>query len=180
MEHEHDLIQRAAKGDRAAFMKLYETYFQPVFRFISYKVGHRETAEDLTQDTFIKALQSLENFRGDSKFQTWVMQIAKFTVMDYFREKYHYQTVELEDYLASDLPNLWEDDQDAENDDKKQKKEALTHELLAKLPPNYRDILKKRFLDTMSLKECAEAMNITVNHAKVLQFRAIEKLRKLL
>lgn len=180
MDNEQNIIRRAVNGDREAFMKLYEAYFDTVFRFIHYKVGHRETAEDLAQDTFLKALASISNFRGDSKFQTWVMQIAKFTVMDYFRGKYQYQVVELEDYLASDRANLWEDDIDSAKEHKNCKNEALLAKLLALLPPNYQAILKKRFLEAMSLKECAESMNITVNNAKVLQYRAIEKLKKLL
>ncbi|MBI2463353.1 RNA polymerase sigma factor [Candidatus Peregrinibacteria bacterium] len=177
MEDDKAFIERARNGDTEAFLRLYDLYFDRIFKFVYYKVGHHEEAEDITQDTFLKAIEGIKNFEGRSKFLSWLMQIAKFTIMDYFRHKYKYPTVELEDYLASFEDNFDFDD-DSEAADQKFKENKL-RALLSKLPENYRQVLECRFLENLTLKETAERMQTNLNNVKILQYRALAKASQL-
>lgn len=173
MEDDKAFIELARNGDKEAFLRLYDLYFDKIFKFVYYKVGHQEEAEDITQDTFLKAIEGIKNFEGRSKFLSWLMQIAKFTIMDYFRHKYRYKTQELEDYLASFEDNFdFDDDSEAVNE---KLKEDKIKSLLTNLPENYRMVLECRFLENLSLKETAERMHTTLNNVKILQYRALAK-----
>lgn len=177
---ERTLIDRARKGDKDAFLLLYEQYFDRVFKFIFYKVSHQEEAEDIAQETFLKALKGIENFRGESKFVSWLFQIAKFTIMDYFRQKYRYPTVELQDYLAHDEASfILEDNPENPFPEKVLEKEQLLKSILQKLPANYRTVIECRFLQNLSLKETADTMKTTVGNVKILQYRALQKASQL-
>lgn len=180
---ERTLIDRARKGDKDAFLVLYEQYFDRVFKFIFYKVSHQEEAQDIAQETFLKALKGIENFRGESKFVSWLFQIAKFTIMDYFRQKYRYPTVELQDYLAHDeAAFILEDNPHEEQNSfsgKVLEKEQLLESILQKLPENYRTVIECRFLQNLTLKETADTMKTTVGNVKILQYRALQKASQL-
>lgn len=173
MEDESKFIDRARAGDKDAFLALYDVYFTKIFKFVYYKVGHQEEAEDITQETFLKALQGIHNFHGDSKFLSWLMQIAKFTIMDYFREKYKYPKVELQEYMVCHTDDLDFDSED--EDDASDRHTSQIHAILDTLPENYRKVLQCRFLENMNLQETAEAMKTTVGNVKILQFRALKK-----
>lgn len=177
MEEEKELVEKARIGDKDAFMELYNRYFHSVFTFVYFKVGNQQIAEDITQDTFLKAMKSIRNFEGKSKFRSWLTQIAKFTVMDYYRKKYRYTTVELEDYLASTPFSADLDGEEAEREAISMEKENMARTVLEKLPENYRKVLEYRFLESLSLKETAVRLETTPGNVKVLQFRALKKLQ---
>ena len=73
---EQELITRAKSGDRAAFQQIYLQYHKRVFGICFRMLADKEVAEDVTQEVFIQLWQKLDNFRGESKFSTWVMKIA--------------------------------------------------------------------------------------------------------
>lgn len=81
------LVERARKGDRAAFESLLEPFSRSLFSYIYRMVTHRGDAEDLLQDTFVRALESLKRFRGDSKFKTWLFGIATHVCLDHLRNR---------------------------------------------------------------------------------------------
>ncbi|MEC1180566.1 RNA polymerase sigma factor [Metasolibacillus meyeri] len=69
------------------FDQYYDAHSKEIFQFIYFLVGQKETAEDLTQDTFVKALKNNKAFRGDAQVKTWLVTIARNTVYDYYRRK---------------------------------------------------------------------------------------------
>jgi len=89
------LLEKAKKEDQAAFGQLYNIFFKKIYRFIYYRTGHKEIAEDLAEDVFLKALKKISTVDNPESFVGWLYQIARNTVIDYYREKK--STVALED-----------------------------------------------------------------------------------
>src|SRR5258705_11237131 len=77
MNSSADLVARACRGDQEAFRLIFERYSRPVISFIYDLVGNRELAEELTQETFVRAFRSLETRRAETKLSTWLFGIAK-------------------------------------------------------------------------------------------------------
>jgi len=86
-DDEQNWIEKAKNGDSQAFQWLYETYQRRIFVVCFAKVSHQEDALDCVQEAFIKAFRSLSNFRGDSKFYSWLYRIAINCCMDFLRKK---------------------------------------------------------------------------------------------
>ena len=172
--NEDELIRKIQDGDQESFRPLYHHYITPLYRFIWSKVNHKEEAEDLTSQTFLKAYQAIDNFRFEAKFQSWLFTIARYTINDYWRVKYA-QGVEIsfEDYLAQELPKV---DEEIETTGSSEK---VIQKILKLLPKNYRDILHYRFLKNYSIKETAEVLELSPENVKVLQHRALKKAAEL-
>lgn len=172
--NEDELIRKIQAGDQESFRPLYHHYITPVYRFIWSKVNHKEEAEDLTSQTFLKAFQAINSFRFEAKFQSWLYTIARYTINDYWREKYA-KGVEIpfEDYLAQELPIA---DQYTETFSTSEK---MIQKILKLLPKNYRDILHYRFLKNYSIKDTAAALDLSAENVKVLQHRALKKAAEL-
>ncbi len=180
MDEEKHLVEMAKNGDNDAFMSLYKIHFEPVYRFIYYKVGNEMEAEDIAQETFLKAYKAIHGFKGDAKFKSWLIQIAKYTIADYFRHKYKHPTIAIEDYLASDPFPYPEDDEEKEEILKNQtQKELYLQNILSKLPEKYRNVIQCRFLENLNLEETAQKLSLTVSNVKILQYRGLKKLQQL-
>ncbi|HLD21942.1 MAG TPA: RNA polymerase sigma factor [Patescibacteria group bacterium] len=172
--HEGEVISRAREGDSGALSQLYEMHIRAVYRFVYYKVGNKEDAEDVTQEVFIAAFAGLNNFRQEASFRNWCYEIAKRKIADMWREKYRMPTVDIEAILGIHTTI----------ETQEQTEEKIAHDaysigrvkmVLGKLQENYREILDYRFLKNYSIKETAKAMGISVTNAKVLQHRALKK-----
>jgi RNA polymerase sigma-70 factor (ECF subfamily) len=169
-----EIISKAKKGDPQAVAQLYQEHSRALYRFIYYKVGSKEDAEDLTQDVFIAAFAGLPRFRGDAKFLNWCYEIAKRKIADLWKEKYSMPTVDIEAVLGLHTTDeTAEMAVEREKDDVRHIDEATV--TLGRLNGNYRLVLEYRFLKNYSIKETAEAMGISVSNAKVLQHRALKK-----
>lgn len=87
IEQENDLVERARQGDGAAFDELAEPLRRSLFSYIYRMVTDRSDAEDLLQDTLVRALESMSRFRGDAKFKTWLFGIATHVCLDHLRSR---------------------------------------------------------------------------------------------
>ena len=88
VQDEASLIRRAQENDREAFREIYETYFDKIFRYLAIKTGDRTEAEDMTQQVFLKALQSISSFKWKGvPFSAWLYRIAHNQVIDYYRKQ---------------------------------------------------------------------------------------------
>jgi RNA polymerase sigma-70 factor (ECF subfamily) len=166
---------------KQAIQVAYETYVEQIYRFIFFKVGNREDAEDITSQVFIKAANSLDITQDERTQLAWLYQVARTTITDYWRQYYKGPTSSLEQmeeasplHLAAE-PILLTGADDEEPD----KAATKVLRILELLPDNYRRVLEFRFLHGYSLKETAEAMSITEANAKVLQHRALQKAVKI-
>src|SRR6476619_3250009 len=82
---ERAAIEASIKGDTARFADLYDAYVRAIYNFIYYKTHHMETAEDLTSETFFKALKNIHQFDTSRSFRSWLYTIAHNTVRDHYR-----------------------------------------------------------------------------------------------
>jgi RNA polymerase sigma-70 factor (ECF subfamily) len=170
------LVELARTGDKEAFGQLYDHYHVSVFRFLYYRVGSTTLAEDLTAETFFRALRSMNSFRWQGKdFGAWLMTIARNLAADHFKAG----RTRLEQ-TTEDMQTL-----DSTTDGPEGEVLAsLTNEALvaalADLPPEQRDCLVMRFLEGLSIAETADILGRSSGAVKQLQLRGVRNLAKLL
>jgi RNA polymerase sigma factor (sigma-70 family) len=165
---------------RAALKAIYDAHVEQIYKFVFFKVGNREDAEDITSQVFIKAAHSLDVTQQGHTQLAWLYQVARTTVTDHWRNYYRGVTSSLDAleeesplHLAAE-PLYAEAPQEDTVDPSIEKVRAV----LALLPQNYRRVLELRFLQGCSQRETAAAMQITEANAKVIQHRAIQKALK--
>lgn len=167
---ENELIQRAKAGDNQARSELYMTYSKLLYGYLYHSLGAAQDAEDICQETFLRAFKNLQSFQGKASFKNWLFQIAKHIIADHWKAHYKANTIYVEDFfdLADTTPSLTNTDNFRQ----------LT-QILDALSPEYRIILEYRFLRGYTLKEVARELDISVANAKVRQFRALKKAKQL-
>lgn len=183
METDEDLIAAYLEGEEGAFALLVERHLKPVYSFIVRFVGSKEDAEDIVQETFVKAWKNLKNYsRQSSQFKTWLMRIARNTAIDYLRKKKHLPFSMLEgndeeEWFAENVPDEMPlpDEIAAHTDDVEGMEEAIQ-----KLAPIYREVLSLYYGNNFSFEEIAAISGISVNTLKSRHRRALAALRKVL
>ena len=164
------LIQQVKNGKTEAFGQLYDTYIKRIYDFIYYKTMHQQTAEDLTSDTFFKALRSINKFKDETgSFQAWLYRIARNTVIDHYRAKK--TTVALEDIWG--LGSM--DDIEVDVDNKVMIEKIQSH--LATLTSEQRDIVILRVWEGLPYKEIGAIIGKSPEACKVSFSRTVNKLR---
>ena len=169
---EKTLILEAKNGSELAFGKLYGLYFEKIFKFVYFRVSHKEVAEDITEDVFIKAWTSIKTVKEDS-FSGWLYQIAKNKVIDYYRQKK--VTVDIEE-----ISNIIESEDDINNDANTVIERRLFMTVLKQLTPEQQIIIKLKFIEDMENSEIAELISKSEGSIRVVQHRAIQKLQELI
>jgi RNA polymerase sigma-70 factor (ECF subfamily) len=170
------LVELARTGDADAFGLLYDHYQPSVYRFLFYRTRSSTLAEDLTSETFFRALRSMNNFRWQGKdFGAWLMTIARNLATDHFKAGRTRLELTTEDMALHD---------DATEGPESTVLAGLTNEMLLKalteLPPEQRDCLVMRFLQGMSIAETAEVLGRSDGAVKQLQLRGVRNLAKLM
>jgi RNA polymerase sigma-70 factor (ECF subfamily) len=174
------LVEQARSGDAAAFGQLYDRYFDVVFRFVYFRTSNRQLAEDLTADTFVRALKSIATvtWRGRD-IGAWFVTIARNLVADHFKSG-RYRTEML-------CAQLWPDDSGAPQTLDSAETAAVDYltnvELLTavkRLNPEQQECIVLRFLKGFSVAETAQTMGKNEGAIKALQYRAIRALHRLL
>lgn len=164
------LVQSAQAGDSLAFSKLYDKYFNKIYKFIYYKVSHRETCEDLTSLTFTKALEKLNSFKiNKAHFSAWLYQIARHTVIDHYRTQKTYQDIDQQQELATNQT------MDIDLDNKEKLQAVAKH--LDKLPAEQKEIIIMRVWQQMSYAEISQSLNKSEASCKMSFSRGLKKLR---
>ncbi len=177
-----ELVAAYEGGDEGAFAALTERYLPAVYAFAFRLVGGKEAAEDVAQETFVKAWKNLKRFKKGAKMKTWLFSIARNTAIDDLRKKRPKLFGELggNDDRSEFEQRLPDDAPDAEiRFDESIATEAL-EEALAKLAPMYREIILLHYHESLTLQEVAETLGIPVNTVKSRDRRALAALRKLL
>ena len=175
--NDESIITAVANGDTLAYAQLVDRYKDLVFNVALKLLQHREEAEEVAQDTFIKVFKQLSNFKGESKLSTWIYKIAYNNSLDRLKKNKKYRNdVPIDGFTAERLKyvdNALEQLIDAE-------KQQLIKNSLAQLPEDYRIVLHMFYFEDLSLQEMAEIINIEANTVKVKLFRARKKLATIL
>ncbi|MDQ0412392.1 RNA polymerase sigma factor [Mesobacillus stamsii] len=152
-------------------IELYETYKNAIFLYLYRSTLNKHVAEDLTQDTFLKAFQSLARFRGDSSLKTWLFKIARNTYINYSRKKQtsmEFQTDRINQQLIQQHDPY-----------KRADEQCAIESTLMRLPENYRTYIILRDVNDLTYGEVAAITNETIGQVKVGLYRARKKFKEI-
>jgi RNA polymerase sigma-70 factor (ECF subfamily) len=171
---EESLVKQAVQGDQVAFSRLYEEYFDKIYRYIAVRIGDRIEAEDMTQQVFLKAVKSISSYKWRGvPFSAWLFRIAHNQLVDHLRKKKKQPaTLFDETFIAGDSnPQLMAE----RNLDIEQLKKATE-----KLTKAQSEVISLRFAGGMSVAQVSKIMGRSEGAVKALQHSAIVSLRKIL
>ncbi len=169
------LLERAQKLDSQALAQLHDRYYPAVYRYVRYRLEQEQVVEDISSEVFLRLLNHLHKRKGEiHDLRAWLLGTAANLVNDHLRQKYRRPTENLEDHEwipAGDDPHATAE----QNENQQAVREALRH-----LTHEQQHVLALRFSQGCSVEETANLMNKTIGAVKVLQYRALVSLRKLL
>lgn len=173
------VIQQVLGGQQSAYTILVDRYRSYVFTLVLRYVPNREIAEELAQDVFIKAYKFLADFKGSSKFSTWLYTIVNTTCLSHLRKKQS-DTILLSDPHTEHIAaNYSSGDQPAKVLEVKTQKK-LFEKALKRLQQDDARIIELYYMAEQSMEEIALIMDLTPNNVKVKLFRARQKLKEIL
>ena len=165
------LAERAQSGDKDAFFTLYNRYLNKVFNRVKSKIPIQE-AEDVTQDVFIAVSRSLNGYKQEARFNTWLYTIVNRQIADFYRRRGRVSSgndaevdLELGESVASVL-----DSQEID-------RSMLVKRAMGALPEHYQEVILMRFADGLTFNEIAEQRQQSLEAIKSLYRRAIQAVR---
>ncbi len=169
-----ELVRKAKEGFPNAFAEIYDCYFPQIYRFIFLKVNNREEAEDLSQQVFVKAWGSIQNFKEKGfPFSSWLYRIARNLVIDFYRT--NKQSVELDENILVKDSSLDIDNKLFVSFVGKEISKAFGF-----LTEEQKEIIILRFVQELSYREIARIMDKNQPALRILQYRAVNKLKNIL
>lgn len=173
---DQEIINRVLNGEQQLYSELVNRYQNFVFTVTLRYTQQREDAEEVAQDIFIKAYRSLKNFRGDSKFSTWLYTIVTTSCITFLRKKKL-------DTSSLDIERVFEaaDSQDSgmrANQIEQKSKFAMVNEAIRLLSPDDATIITLFYKGEQSLDEIGQAMQLEPNTVKVRLHRARQRLKE--
>jgi RNA polymerase sigma factor (sigma-70 family) len=177
------LIEGALGGDQSAYDKLMKKYYQLIYNLIYRMIFKKEDVEDLTQEAFIKAFNSLDKFDRQFAFSTWLFKIATNNCIDYLRKK-KLSTFSIDKDIESDEDEFKFEIPDHETKPDREIMESQRKELIDQaiesLPEKYRKVIILRHKHDMDYEEIAKELNLPLGTVKAHIFRGRELLNKFL
>ncbi|MFE7244555.1 ECF subfamily RNA polymerase sigma factor, BldN family [Streptomyces sp. NPDC057580] len=171
-----DLVERAQAGEADAFGRLYDQYSDTVYRYIYYRVGGKATAEDLTSETFLRALRRISTFTWQGRdFGAWLVTIARNLVADHFKSSRFRLEVTTGEMLDANEVERSPEDSVLES-----LSNAALLQAVRRLNPQQQECVTLRFLQGLSVAETARVMGKNEGAIKTLQYRAVRTLARLL
>ena len=182
-----DLIRAVQDGDETAFAILVQRYEKTVYHTAFLVTGNAEDAADLSQDIFLRLWNGLKNFRGEAKFFTWLVSVAKNTSADWIRKKKRrIRTVSLTQDEDEDTPPAFAEPEDPDPDvnpalaaEKRERQEAV-RAAVASLGEEHRIVIQLRDMEGMSYEDIADRLGISIGTVKSRISRARVQVRKIL
>ena len=176
------LLSRARAGDDSAFTELLNQYERKILRLAKNITQNDEDAEDVLQETFLKAYSHLDRFKGDSKFYTWIVRIAVNESLMKLRKRKSDKTVPLdqeidtgEDYMPREIA-VWEEN--PESTYSRDEIRDILDKAVEALPPIFRSVFVLRDIEDLSTEETADALGISIPAVKSRLLRARLQLRE--
>jgi RNA polymerase sigma-70 factor (ECF subfamily) len=168
------LVKQAQEGDAEAFGKIYDHFFDPIYRYTAFRAPD-ELVEDLVADIFVKAWEKLHRYKvyRNVPFGAWLFRIARHTVIDAYRTERHFEEVP-EDLADTDVLNR------ADTNMHHQDLLRTVRQALRELPRRYREILLLCYVAELPHSEVARVLHLTTGAVRILKFRALRRLEALL
>jgi RNA polymerase sigma-70 factor (ECF subfamily) len=181
---DQEIVALARAGHEPAYRELIRRYERPLFSLVFRMVRDRELAEDLAQETFVKALNALDSYRPEFKFSSWIFKIANNAAIDHLRRREldtlsldgspHAETPEAIEATALQIGNRGESPLDAV--EAKELGGAIEH-AIGLLRPEYRSCILLRHVEGRAYEEIAEILNLPLGTVKTYIHRARNELR---
>ena len=173
---EKTLTRKAIEGEASAFGLLYDIYQPKIYRFVILKISHREEAEDLTHQVFLTAWEKLDTFEyQDLPLSSWLFRIARNKVIDHYRTRKSQVSI---DEVPEEILGITEED--ASDAVTKRMNLQKVWDALKQLSEEQQEVLVLRFVEELTYKEIADVTSKTPGAARVLQHRAIKRLKELI
>ena len=179
---ESALVAKARAGDAQAFTELVNQYHRKIYRLAKHITQNDEDAEDVLQETFLKAYEHLDTFQGSSKFYTWIVRIAVNEALMKLRKRKGDRTVPLDEPLDTGEEMVtreiavWEDN--PEQRYSREEIQEILNRAVESLKPDFRTVFTLRDIEELSTEETAEALGISVPAVKSRLLRARLALRE--
>jgi RNA polymerase sigma-70 factor (ECF subfamily) len=179
---ETTLVAQARQGDTGAFGELVRRYEGKIFRLAQHVTQNREDAEDVLQETFMKAYEHLDQFQGNSKFYTWIVRIAVNQALMKLRRRKTDKSVSLDETIDTGEDTMVREiaawDEDPEQRYTREELGGILDSAVQSLEPPYRSVFMLRDVDELSTEETAEALGLSVPAVKSRLLRARLQLRE--
>ena len=171
-----ELVEEVRNGRREAYTELMRRHQERVYWFVRKIVGTHEDADDVTQETFVKAYLNLGDFRGDSSFFTWIYRIALNGALNAVRKRQVVTYVRENDLISRLFPSGDDPHRELE------RKETETHlqQAVAGLPEKQRAVFVLRYYEELSYEEISAILKTSVGGLKANYFHALRKVREAL
>lgn len=168
------LIKKAGQGNPEAFGKIYAKFLDKIYRFVFFRTGKKEDAEDLTEQIFIKIWEGLRKYKQNQvPFEAWIFRIARNHIIDYYRKNKNHTSLD----SAKDLKD------GAVGPERIVERKMMHEEVLEKmklLPGSYQEIIILKFIEEKENTEISAILRKPKEHVRVLQSRALKALRKVM
>lgn len=169
------LLKHAQEMDSQALSQIHDQFYPAVYRYVRYRLENEQIVEDISADVFLRLLNHLHHRKGEiHDLRAWLLGTAANLVNDHLRHKYRRPTEDLEDYES--LPS----DESLHQSAEESEEHAAVRQAMQRLTPEQQHVLSLRFSQGFSVDETARIMQKTVGAVKVLQFRALNTLKRLL
>src|SRR5215475_11498988 len=179
---ESQLVAQARAGDATAFNELVRRYEGKIFRLAQHVTQNREDAEDVLQETFLKAYEHLDQFKGDSKFYTWIVRIAVNQALMKLRRRKTDKSVSLDETIDTGDDTVTREiaawGEDPEQQFSREELGEILDGAIQSLAPAYRSVFLLRDVDDLSTEDTAEALGLSVPAVKSRLLRARLQLRE--
>lgn len=171
------LIERTLAGETSAFGELVDRYQNFAFTIALRIVKHREEAEEVAQDSFIKAFDSLSGFRGDAKFSSWLYRIVYHKSLDRIKKNKRERSFQLIEEITSDDLDGIENGLDFMLEEERKQ---VINKCIAELPGQDAAVVELYYFEELPVKEIAEITGLTEDNIKIKLYRSRKKLFNLL
>ncbi|MEM6629212.1 MAG: sigma-70 family RNA polymerase sigma factor [Bacteroidota bacterium] len=181
-QEDRELVAAAKTGDNKAFEALLKKYRKSVYYMLLKMIKNPDDAEDLTQEAFAKAFNSIEKFDATYAFSTWLFRIATNNCIDFIRKK-RVQTVSIDQPMEGDDGSnirfdVRDEDLDPNQSMLKQQRKRFLNMAIDRLPEKYRMLVELRYFKELSYEEVAQELQIPLGTVKAQLFRARELLNQ--
>ena len=170
------LAERLIKGEESAFNEFFNSYFARLYRFTVMRLRDEDAARDIVQQTLCRALRKIDGYRGEAALFTWLCQICRSQLSDYFeyqgRHAKRFIPVEDDPQIQAALDAMASPDSDPEWVTRRSEVARLVQVVLDSLPTRYGDALEWKYIDGLSVHEIAARMNLQHGAAQSLLQRA--------
>src|SRR5580692_8508513 len=176
------VVLQAREGDAKAFSELVRRYEGKIFRLAMHITQNREDAEDVLQETFLKAYEHLDQFQGNSKFYTWIVRIAVNQALMKLRRRKADRSVSLDETIDTGEDNIVREiaawGEDPEERFSREELGELLDSAIKGLEPPYRSVFVLRDIEDLSTEETADALDLSIPAVKSRLLRARLQLRE--